>query len=48
LLLRRSLSEPANVTYDLYNCPADTGLQTMARMVETRSAIKECFVDANK
>ena len=43
LLLRRSLSEPTHVTYYLCYCPAQTDLQTMARVAGTRWAIEECF-----
>jgi SRSO17 transposase len=43
LLARRSVSDPSEVAYYLSNAPADTSLETLARIASTRYTIEQCF-----
>jgi SRSO17 transposase len=43
LLVRRSLSKPDDLAYDVVFGPADTTLATLARVAGRRWAIEECF-----
>jgi SRSO17 transposase len=46
LLARRSVSDPSEVAYYLSNAPADTSLETLARIASTRYTIEQCFEEA--
>jgi SRSO17 transposase len=43
LLARRSISNPSEVAYYLSNAPADTSLETLARVASARYTIEQCF-----